>query len=176
MWRRGQPAIDQKHRVIPRVGSNFLPENPMAIRDVLLTLTSYPDPTPVSVIDPAVSFAAALNAHIAEISCEVHIQVPGSFLSFGSAGAIAAGEAHRSHDNSLALLEAFEAAAQKAGVLHESVHEKSLTYRVPERLVEYARLRDLTVVSVPGSRDQWYVEAIIFGSGRPTMVLPESAA
>jgi nucleotide-binding universal stress UspA family protein len=146
----------------------------MAIRDVLLTLTSYPDPTPVSVIDRAVSFAAALNAHIAAISCEVHIQVPGSLLSFGAAGAIAAGEAHRSHDNSQALLEAFEAAAQKAGVLHESIHEKSLTYRVPERLVEYARLRDLTVVSVPESYDQWYAEAIIFGSGRPTLVLPES--
>jgi hypothetical protein len=36
----------------------------MAIRDILLTLTSYPDPTPVSVIDRAVSFASALNAHI----------------------------------------------------------------------------------------------------------------
>ena len=40
----------------------------MAIRDILLTLTSYPDPTPVSVIDRAVSFASALDAHIAAIS------------------------------------------------------------------------------------------------------------
>src|SRR6516164_10065236 len=148
----------------------------MAIRDILLTLTSYPDPTPVSVVDRAVSFASALDAHIAAISCEVRIQVPGSFLSFGVAGGIAAGEAHRSYDIAQALLVAFEAAAQKAGVLHETIHEKSLTYRVPERLVEYARLRDLTVVSVPESYDQWYAEAIIFGSGRPTMVLPESAA
>ena len=148
----------------------------MAIRDILLTLTSYPDPTPVSVIDRAVSFASALDAHIAAISCEVRIQVPGSFLSFGAAGAIAAGETHRSHDNAQALLATFEAAAQKAGLLHETIHEKSLTYRLPERLAEYARLRDLTVVSVPDSYDQWYAEAIIFGSGRPTLVLPESPA
>jgi nucleotide-binding universal stress UspA family protein len=39
--------------------------------------------------------------------------------------------------------------------------------------VEYARLRDLTIVSVPESYDQWYAEAVIFGSGRPTPVLPE---
>ena len=113
----------------------------MAIRDVLLTLTSYPNPTPVSVIDRAVSLASSFGAHIAAISCEVRIEVPGSFLSFGAAGAMAAGETHRSHDNAQALLAAFEAAAQKAGVLHETIHEKSLTYRVPERLVEYARLQ-----------------------------------
>jgi nucleotide-binding universal stress UspA family protein len=146
----------------------------MAIRDILLTLTSYPDPTPVAAIDRAVSFAASLGAHIAAISCELHVEVPGSLISFGMAGGIAAGESHRSRDTAEALLAAFDAAAQKAGVLHETIHEKSLTYRVPERLVEYARLRDLTIVSVPESYDQWYAEAIIFGSGRPTLVLPES--
>lgn len=146
----------------------------MTIRDILLTLTSYPESTPISVVDRAVSFASTLGAHIAAISCEVHIQVPGSLVSFGVASGIAAGEAHRSHSSAQALLAAFEATAQKAGVLHETIHEKSLSYRVPERLVEYARLRDLTIVSVPESYDQWYAEAIIFGSGRPTLVLPES--
>lgn len=146
----------------------------MAIRDTLLALTSYPDSTPVSVVDRAVSFASALDARIAAISCEVHVQVPGSLISFGTAGAIAAGESHRSHDSAQALLAAFEVAATKAGVLHEAILERSLTYRVPERLVEYARLRDLTIVSVPESHDQWYAEAIIFESGRPTLVLPES--
>lgn len=146
----------------------------MAIRDILLTLTSYPDATPVSVVDRAVSLATLLGAHIAAISCEVHIQVPGSFISFGAASAIAAGETHRSHDNAEALFAAFEATAQKADVLRETIREKSLSYRVPERLVEYARLRDLTIVSVPESYDHWYAETIIFGSGRPTLVLPES--
>jgi len=147
----------------------------MAIKDVLLTLTTYPDPTPVSVVDRAVSFASALNAHIAAIACDVHVQIPGTFLSFGTAGAIAAREAHRSHDSAQDLLAAFEAAAQRADLLHEIIHEKSVSYRVPERLVEYARLRDLTIVSVPATYDQWYAEAIIFGSGRPTLVVPESA-
>jgi nucleotide-binding universal stress UspA family protein len=149
-------------------------EGSMAIRDILLTLTSYPEPTPVSVVDRAVSIASVFGAHIAAISCEVQIQVPGTFISVGAVSGMVASEAHRSHDSAQGLLAAFEATAQKAGILHETIHEKSLSYRVPGRLVEYARLRDLTIVSVPESYDQWYAEAIIFGSGRPTLVLPES--
>jgi len=146
----------------------------MAIKDILLTLTTYPDTTPVSVIDRAVSFGSALDAHIAAIACEVQIQVPGSLISFGLASGVAAGETHRSRDNAHALLATFMATSQKAGVSHEAIPVMSLTYRVPGRLVEYARLRDLTIVSVPESYDEWYAEAILFGSGRPTLVLPES--
>lgn len=72
----------------------------MAIRDILLTLTSYPDPTPVSVIDRAVSLTSLFGAHIAAISCEAHVQVPGSLLSgAGNLGAIVASEAHKSRRN-----------------------------------------------------------------------------
>ena len=147
----------------------------MAIKDLLLTLTSYPDQTPVSVIESAVSLAEALDAHIAAISCEVHVQVPGSFLSFGTAGGLAAGEAHKSRKNAQALLAAFDSIAEKAGVLHETILDRSLSHQMPDRLVEYARLRDLTIVPVPDAYDQWHAEAIIFGSGRPTLVLPEGA-
>ena len=59
-----------------------------------------------------------------------------------------------------ALLAAFEAAAEKAGVLHETILERSVSHQVPDRLVEYARPRDLTIVPVPDSYDQWYAEAI----------------
>jgi nucleotide-binding universal stress UspA family protein len=149
----------------------------MAIKDVLLTLTSYPDPTPVSVIDSAVSLASSLGAHIAAISCEAHVQVPGSFLSgAGHVGALVAGEAHKSRKNAEDLLAAFDQTAKKSGVLHETILERCLASEVPDLLVEYARLRDLTIVPVPESHDQWYAEAIIFGSGRPTLVVPETAA
>ena len=38
--------------------------------------------------------------------------------------------------------------------------------------MEYARLRDLTIL--PESNDRWYAEAVVFGSGRPTLVLPQN--
>ena len=145
----------------------------MAIRDVLLALTSYPEPTPVSVVEDAVSFASSLGCHIAAMACETHVQVPGSFLSGSVVGGMAASEAHRSLKNAQALLAAFESAAGKAGVAHERVLERCLSHEVPGLFVQYARLRDLTIVSVPESHDQWYAETVIFESGKPTMVLPE---
>ncbi|MDA9467018.1 universal stress protein [Bradyrhizobium sp. CCBAU 53415] len=149
----------------------------MAVKDILLTLTSYPDPTPVAVIDRAVSLASLLGAHIAAISCEVHVQVPGSFLSGpGNLGAIVANEAHKSRKNAQDLLATFESTAEKSGVVHEIVLDRCLSSEVPGILVEYARLRDLAIVPVPESYDQWHAEAIIFGSGRPTLVLPEASA
>ena len=146
----------------------------MTIKDILLTFTSYPDPTPVTVIGDAIALASVLDAHVAAISCEAHVEVPGTFLSFGMVEGIVAGEAHKSRANAQAQLEAFAAAAQKAGLLHETVHERCRSSDVPDRLVQYARLRDLTIVPAPESWVQWDAEAVIFRSGRPVLVLPET--
>ena len=145
----------------------------MAFRDILVALTSYPEPTPLSVVEDAVSVASLLGAHIAALSCEMHVQVPGHFMSGAAVGlpGIIAGEAGKSRRNAQDLLEAFEAAAAKAGISCESVLEKCRTFEAPELLVEYARLRDLTIM--PESNDRAYAEAVMFGSGRPTLILPQ---
>jgi nucleotide-binding universal stress UspA family protein len=144
----------------------------MAFKDILVALTSYPEPTPVSVVDDAVSVAAALGAHLAALSFETRPQVPGHFISNSLVTGMISAETERSRNNARELLAAFDAAAEKAGILHEIILEKSLTLEVPDLLVEYARLRDLTIMSVPD--DQWFAEAIIFGSGKPTLILPEN--
>jgi nucleotide-binding universal stress UspA family protein len=144
----------------------------MALNDLLLTLASYPDPTPVTVIEDAVSVASVLGAHIAALSCEVHVEVPGHFISgsaFGLPGIIA-GEAGKSRRNAQDLIAAFEAAAARAGVPRERILQKCKSNEVAELLVEYARLRDLTIM--PESDDRWLAETVIFGSGRPTLILP----
>jgi nucleotide-binding universal stress UspA family protein len=146
----------------------------MAFKDILVALTSYPEPTPVSVVDDAVSVAAALGAHLAALSFETRPQVPGHFISNSLVTGMISAETERSRNNARELLAAFDAAAEKAGILHEIILEKSLTLEVPDLLVEYARLRDLTIMSVPESYDQWFAEAIIFGSGKPTLILPEN--
>jgi len=144
----------------------------MPFKDILVALNSYPDPTPVSVVEDAVSVAAALGAHLAALSCETRVQLPGHFVSASIVDGVIAGETAKSRKSAHDLLAAFDAAANKAGILHETILEKCLTLEVPDLLVEYARLRDLTIL--PASADQWYAEAVIFGSGRPTLVLPVS--
>jgi hypothetical protein len=66
----------------------------MAFKDILVALTSYPEPTPVFVVDSAISVAAALGAHIAAVSCETHVEIPGHFL----AGSIVNSGNHRWRD------------------------------------------------------------------------------
>jgi nucleotide-binding universal stress UspA family protein len=146
----------------------------MAFKDILVTLTSYPDPMPVSAVEDAIAIAAAIGAHITALSCEVHVEVPGHFISgsaFGLPGVIA-GEAARSRKHAQDLLAAFDAAAARAGVSRETILQKCKSFEVPELLCEYARLRDLTII--PESPDRWSAEAVIFGSGRPTLISPQN--
>jgi nucleotide-binding universal stress UspA family protein len=103
----------------------------------------------------------------------MHVQLPGHFISGATVGlpGIIAGESGKSRRNAQDLLAAFDAAAEKSGVSRESILQKCKTFEVPDMLVEYARLRDLTIL--PESNDQWFAEAVIFGSGKPTLVLPQ---
>ena len=146
----------------------------MAFKDILVTPTSYPEPTPEFIIENAILIADALGAHIAALSCAVHVQLPGHFLSGSVVGlpGVIAGEAGKSRRNAQDLIAAFEAAAAKSSVSRESTINKCKSFEVPDLLVEYARLHDLTIM--PASNDRWDCEAVIFGSGRPVLVLPQS--
>jgi nucleotide-binding universal stress UspA family protein len=151
-------------------------EKPMAFKDVLVALTTYPDPTPVSAVDDAIDLAAALGAKISAIACEVKIRAPGSPLGnyLMDIPAMVAAEVKKSAANAQQLLAAFQDAAEKRGIFQDRISEHCLTSEVPELLVEYSRLRDLTIVPVPEGDylHQWYAESVIFGSGRPAVVLP----
>jgi nucleotide-binding universal stress UspA family protein len=150
----------------------------MSFKDVLVALTTYPESTPVSAVEDAVDVAAALAAKISAIACEVKISAPGSPLGnyLLDIPAIVATETKKSSTNAQQLLAAFQAAAEKRGVFQERISEQCLTSEVPDVFIEYARLRDLTIVPVPEGDyiDQWYAESIIFGSGHPTVVLPHT--
>lgn len=150
----------------------------MEVKDILLALTTYPEATPVSAVDEAVAFAAAVGARISAIACAVKIQAPGNVLAGAvlDVAALVAAEAKKSSTNAKTLLTAFQDAAEKRGVFQDRILERCLTSEAPGVLVEYARLRDLTIVPVPVGDyfDQWYAEAIIFGSGHPTLVLPHT--
>jgi nucleotide-binding universal stress UspA family protein len=144
----------------------------MAFKDILVAATSYPEPTPAAAVEDAVSVATALSTHIAALCCEIRVEVPGNVMSSSMVAGMIASESHKSRDNAKALLAAFDAAATRSGVLHETVLEKCLPSDLHDIVVQYARLRDLTIL--PWSTAQSCAETVIFGSGRPTLVMPES--
>lgn len=148
----------------------------MPVKDVLLVLTPYPDPTPEAAVSGAVAIAAELDVRVAAIACEVKIRVPGN--PFGNIlidlPAIAAAEAKKSADSAAHLLKVFAEEARKRGVSTETIHERSYSMDVPGMLAKYARFRDLTILPVPEAEalEQWYAETVIFESGRPTLIVP----
>lgn len=148
----------------------------MPIKDVLLALTTYPDPVPDSALSSAVAIAAQLDARVAAIACDVKFKMPSSMLGdvLIDLPAIAAGETRKSVDRATHLLESFNTQARKHSIAAQTIRENAYSTDVPLTLAEYARFRDLTILPVPDTDmlDQWYAETIIFESGRPTLIVP----
>jgi nucleotide-binding universal stress UspA family protein len=151
----------------------------MAHSDILLVLVTYPEPTPVSVVDDAIDFAAAIGAKISAVACEAQDLVPSSSLFAGvllENPVAAEAETKISSENAEKLMAAFQDAAGRRGVFRERILTHCLALDIPRVLVEYARLHDLAIVSVPqdGILEQWYADSIVFGSGRPTVIIPHA--
>jgi len=151
----------------------------MAFKDLLLTVATHGEPTTVSAVDTSVAFATAIGAKISAIAFEIKFQMPWSpfYKAFPEIPALATSEEKRSRENAESLLAAFKDSAKKAGVFQETFVEHCQISEVPETLVGHARLRDLTIVPVPeGDQLQhWYAESVIFGSGRPALILPHAS-
>lgn len=148
----------------------------MSYKDLLLNLANYPDATPPAAVDVAVDFAAAIGAKLSAIACEIKYAVPGSFIApaFLNVPAMAEAEAKKGRTQAEADLAAFQKTADNKGVFEERILGRCLAPDLPGLLVEYARLRDLTVVPAEANdlADQPNAEALIFESGRPVLMLP----
>lgn len=149
----------------------------MAFKDVLLQLSSYPEPTPVAAIEQAIGFAGALGARISALTFKVEIPNVGNVLAnkvLDVSGMIAA-ERQKSVANTQALISAFESMATQRGVPYDQIIESRPISQVAAIVTEHARMHDLTMIPIGEQKDlqQYVAECVIFGSGRPTIVFPE---
>jgi hypothetical protein len=96
-------ATSAQHPQDP-LGSNHREEKLLAFKDILVSLTSYPEPSPLSVVDNAIAVAAIFGAHLTALSCETHVEVPGHVLGFANIPGIIAGERAKSRKNAQELL------------------------------------------------------------------------
>ena len=147
----------------------------MAFKDILLVLITYPEATEASEIGEAVSFAGALDARISALACVVKVRAPSQhLLSDAFVAGLVDLERKKSADTAAELLAIFETSAKKAGVFQDSLTEACLTSDAPDLITRKARLRDLTIVPAisEGTNYRWFAESIVFGSGRPILLLP----
>ncbi len=150
----------------------------MEFQDALLALTSYPEPTPGDVVDEATALAGILGTKLSALMfvltrsrvarkyspAEWLIDVPKLIDQAISDSVRKANES----------LDRFERDAKAAGIFQSRLLEHSTVFPSGDAVVRHARLRDITFVPVPDpiGLDELYAESIIFGSGRPTILLP----
>lgn len=147
------------------------------MKDILITLKSYPDPTPRQAIANSVALAGRLDAKISGAICQVGIPQVSNFLAdrlLGANEAIAE-ENRRSRDNAQGVMKALQEDAGPVLAGPPLILECGHVIE-PSKLTEHARLFDLTIVPAYGHPDtQGVAEALIFGSGRPVLLFPVSA-
>jgi nucleotide-binding universal stress UspA family protein len=152
----------------------------MPFKRMLVLLRGYPSRTPVSAIKAAVDIAVTFDAKISALSCAILQRVPKGILSgvIGVVPELVSQEREKAISSAKEELRTFSELARQRGVLGEALYRKCTPADVPAFLAGYARLSDLTIVPMPegGYFDQfdshWYLEAALFDSGRPVLVLP----
>jgi nucleotide-binding universal stress UspA family protein len=149
------------------------------IKDILLATATYPEATSDAAVGKAVDVASRLGATLSALAFEVEIPRATGLMSGGfiDVGGMIEAERRKSAKAAETVLAAFRAAAQAKGVLGDAICRRCLTGDAPRLVTAEARLHDLTVVPVTAvdGVEQWYAETVIFGSGRPILVLPEAA-
>lgn len=149
----------------------------MAFKDLLLPLSSYPERTPAVPMEQAVRFAEALGARLSALAFKIEIPNVGNVLAntlLDVSGMVAA-ERQKSAENLKLLIGDIESLAAKRGVACESIVESCTTSQLASVVTEHARLHDVTVIPIgeQATLQHYVAESVVFGSGRPTILIPE---
>ncbi|HWA88763.1 MAG TPA: universal stress protein [Rhizomicrobium sp.] len=148
------------------------------IKDTMLVLSSYPDPTPEYIVDQAAAIAKHIGARLSALipvleRSRVAAGYPRHSLLMDVPALIedALGTSARHADK---LFARFEKAADYRGVRGEEIRQGSSLVASSQDVARHARVHDLTLLPIGEliGLDELYAEGVIFGSGRPCMALP----
>lgn len=147
----------------------------MPVRDILLQMSSYPEPTPTWALDAAISLARDCGAKLSVGVCEVYIPPVSNWLAnklINADGMIAA-ENHKSGKNAQTLLSQFASSVDE-DLAGEALHLQCPGMVTHWPLAAKACAYDLIIVPVYGHRETTSMaEGLIFEAGRPVLLLPE---
>ena len=147
-------------------------------KDCLLALTSYPDPTPDRVVNQAVDISRELGANLSALAFVLSRSRIARQHSMGEwlidVPSMVDEAVHKSSNEATRLLDHFEKTAKASHVFQERLVESASIFPSADTLIGHARLRDLTFLPIGSSvpADELNTESVIFGSGRPAILLP----
>ncbi len=147
------------------------------LRDIVVHIPV--DQSAQPIIDCATSIGRIFDAYLEGIACVYPTLNPAigptfdPVMAFGNA---AAGAMQYDTDRAESVLNQFKDSARRLGVLHGARYINNSSHASVPALTEISRLHDLSIVAQPShskpSHDALLPEAILFGSGRPILMIP----
>jgi nucleotide-binding universal stress UspA family protein len=151
----------------------------IAMRQLLLSLPTFPDAVPERTVESACTLAqlldAGLTAHLPQLNSD-RASWPAALGSFPlDLPRLMEELVMKSAANADAATKCLEALAPEYGVPLDLRRGLTTLYAPHQPLVDLARLHDLTILPLPEAKGFGgsAVQAVLFASGRPVVVLPE---
>ncbi|HEY5131814.1 MAG TPA: universal stress protein, partial [Bradyrhizobium sp.] len=125
-------------------------------------------------IDCAASVATLFEAHLDGIACVYQAMNP--MIASEAAAVVMAAEYETGVEQAAIVLDQFEIAARRLDIPHDAKSTFNVSYAATRTVTEMSRLYDLNIVAQPDrsnpSQADFLSEAVLFGSGRPMLMIP----
>ena len=125
-------------------------------------------------IDCAISVAGLFEAHLDGIACVYQAMNP--MIASEAAAVVMAAEYDTSAERAAVVLDQFEIAARRLSIPHDAKSTFNVSYAATRAVTQMSRLYDLNIVAQPDrsnpSQTDFLAEAVLFGSGRPMLMVP----
>jgi nucleotide-binding universal stress UspA family protein len=125
-------------------------------------------------IDCATSVATLFEAHLDGIACVYQALNP--MIASEAAAVVMAAQYETSVEQAAIVLDQFEVAARRLDIPHAARSTFNVSYAATRTVTAMSRLYDLNIVLQPDrsnpSQADFLSEAVLFGSGRPVLMIP----
>jgi len=127
-----------------------------------------------ALIDCAASVASRFEAHLDGIACVYQALNP--MIASEAAAVVMAAQYETSVEQAAIVLDQFEIATRRLGIPHDAKSTFNVSYAATRTVTEMSRLYDLNIIAQPDrsnpSQTDFLSEAVLFGSGRPVLMVP----
>jgi nucleotide-binding universal stress UspA family protein len=151
----------------------------VTIKELFLVLPTYPDAPPEQALESAVFLARFLGARITASVPQLNSDPKTWPPSLGAWPVDLVGLMQeavlQSERNAQHLADRLGKLAAQFEVPLDLRRNLTSLYATPKPTIDLARLHDMTIMSVPETADRGYVEAVLFDTGRATLLLPSSS-
>ena len=129
---------------------------------------------PSALIDYAAAIAGIFEAHLDGIACVYQTMNP--MIASEAAAVVMSAEYDTSAERVAVVLDQFEITTRALGIAHDAKSTFNVSYAATRTVTEMSRLYDLNIVAQPDrdnpSQTDFLSEAVLFGSGRPMLMVP----